>query len=82
MAVIFVRGDVVDDDEFAVLPDFIAESRAEFQFTAWQETKGDFVAHCAGDPLGFSHPGHCGEAQACGAADDFKNFLNRVDAGN
>jgi len=74
--------DIVDDDGFAVLADFIANGRLDFQLPAGLEAKPEVVHDIARDPPTFRNPSDGSEAHSRRSAHNVKDGRHRRDATN
>src|SRR5271169_1674146 len=79
-AIDLILGDVIDDDSFVTLPDFVADGRFDLQLAARMETKRDLIADAARDPavLGNSRDGS--ESHTGRPAHHFEDRRHRYDA--
>ena len=69
----FVFGDVIDDDGFAGLADFMADGGLDLKFVPGLEAEIDLVKDAAGDPVILGDPGYGRKTHARGATDDVQN---------
>jgi hypothetical protein len=70
---------VVDDDEFAVFPDFVANGGLDLELTALLQAEVDVVTDGAADPAIRRDAGDRHEAHAGNAAYRIQNLGHRAD---
>ena len=75
-----VLAHLIDNDGLAALPDFVADGCLDLQLATGLETKRNFVADAARDPVVFGDPCYGREAHACRPAHHFEDRRHRFDA--
>jgi len=81
-AIFWVFGDVVDNNGFTALPDFVTDSGFDLEFAAGRKPELNVVAYGAGNPTILAYFCNRGETHACYAANDVEDRLHSRDALN
>jgi hypothetical protein len=74
-----IVGDVVDDDRFVALPNFVANRGFDLQLPAGDQAEGDLIPNGAANPAVFGHTRDRGEAHSGRTANHFKDTRYGVD---